>query len=712
MSPISIKLFRSAPNPVEINGPILSFIQQPVSVAQTSGGSVTFVGIATASFPNTTPPIPNKNLGQILYQWYEVGIGSISGANSTTLTLPNLRTPTDSGRKFYLESRYIPSSYTPGIDLITPRAINSPLNSDIVQVTVYPQISITTQPQSQSAAIDNPATFSVQGSLTDSTQGSISYQWQINETNLSNGTVSLGSTTLTVSGANTQTLTISSNTVGINSIRAVLTHPVAGNSPFYSNAVEFNAVEPRSIIKIEGYNEGEPTAFISEINVDDEELVINSDSYNYDWICLYASEKDIEIEMDVYAAKGNDVGSFVGGEGGYSRISFTMQKNDEYIVTGIKENDGLFIYRKASLIAVVGSGGDAGISGNGGPGGGVNLAGSAAPSGSQGGSLIPAGQLTLSGVFGSIVPTTTTTYSGDSIAASPNGGQVIPCTKGVYWRDQGKSPCQDLGLIKFRLSDGTELSNSAQINRGFKAGYNITQTGGRRTVIGGGNGGTGATGGSGSTNNFGAGGGSGYSDGTVDIISSTIGGSLGRSRINLRPSLGNFYIDSQGRILIFALSTPGFNPNELTKTNGIVLPGTNTCIDDVRWQNFLSLAQTENYRMGVTTADFVPIIKAQENNIRKQINGNRKSISTSLTSWPLIPGTLYANQFSWDENSGYEGVGLDYSGTVWNNRASSGLYSTGFAFYGESNNPPWVGATYHFPTLYIWILPPGVPDFL
>jgi hypothetical protein len=379
--------------------------------------------------------------------------------------------------------------------LVTPRAINSPLNSDIVQVTVYPQISITTQPQSQSAAIDNPATFSVQGNLTDSTQGSISYQWQINETNLSNGTVSLGSTTLTVSGANTQTLTISSNTVGINSIRAILTHPVAGNSPFYSNTVEFNAVEPRSIIKIEGYNNGQSTAVLNEINIDNGgELTLSSDIYNFDILCLYASEKDIDVEMDLYGSKGNDVGSFVGGEGGYSRISFTMQKNDEYIILGIKENEGLFVYRKASLISVVGSGGDAGTSGNGGPGGGVNLAGSAAPSGSQGGSLISSGELSLSGIFGSIVPNTTVTYGGDSIAASPNGGRVISCAKGVYWRDQGRSPCQDLGLIKFRLSDGTELSNSVQINRGFKAGYSITQTGGRRTVIGGGNGGTGATG--------------------------------------------------------------------------------------------------------------------------------------------------------------------------------------------------------------------------
>jgi hypothetical protein len=142
MSPIAVKMFRSRPNPVELNGPVLSFTQQPVSIAQTSGGSVTFTGIATASFPNTTPPIPNKNLGQISYQWYEVGIGSISGQNTTSLTISNLITPTDSGRKFYLEAQYIPSLYSPGIDLITPKAVNSPLNSDTVEVTVYPQILI------------------------------------------------------------------------------------------------------------------------------------------------------------------------------------------------------------------------------------------------------------------------------------------------------------------------------------------------------------------------------------------------------------------------------------------------------------------------------------------------------------------------------------------------------------------------------------------
>mgnify|MGYP007032755306 CR=1 FL=1 len=53
------------------------------------------------------------------------------------------------------------------------------------------------------------------------------------------------------------------------------------------------------------------------------------------------------------------------------------------------------------------------------------------------------------------------------------GGRTIPCTRGVYWRDQGKSPCEDLGTIKFRTPDGTEISNIGEIARGYKSGYNI-----------------------------------------------------------------------------------------------------------------------------------------------------------------------------------------------------------------------------------------------
>ena len=99
------------------------------------------------------------------------------------------------------------------------------------------------------------------------------------------------------------------------------------------------------------------------------------------------------------------------------------------------------------------------------------------------------------------------------------GGRTIPCTRGVYWRDQGKAPCEDLGTIKFRTPDGTEISNTAEITRGYKSGYNIIQTRGTGGLgRGGGNGGAGATGGQGATNRDGAGGGgSGYTDGSVTV---------------------------------------------------------------------------------------------------------------------------------------------------------------------------------------------------
>ena len=36
--------------------------------------------------------------------------------------------------------------------------------------------------------------------------------------------------------------------------------------------------------------------------------------------------------MDLYGGKGDDKASYTGGEGGYSRIRFTMKKNEEYVI--------------------------------------------------------------------------------------------------------------------------------------------------------------------------------------------------------------------------------------------------------------------------------------------------------------------------------------------------------------------------------------------
>ena len=82
-----------------------------------------------------------------------------------------------------------------------------------------------------------------------------------------------------------------------------------------------------------------------------------------------------------------------------------MKKNEEYVLKGIKSNSALFLYRKASLIAVVGQGGDAGPGGDGregGSGGGVNVAGSdgAGRFHGDGGLRIGIGELTENGTFG------------------------------------------------------------------------------------------------------------------------------------------------------------------------------------------------------------------------------------------------------------------------------------------------------------------------
>ncbi len=66
---------------LDLNGPYLSFIEQPVGVTTTNGGTVTLVGIATASFKTgvstdspDAPDNPATGSGSLTYQWYEVGV--------------------------------------------------------------------------------------------------------------------------------------------------------------------------------------------------------------------------------------------------------------------------------------------------------------------------------------------------------------------------------------------------------------------------------------------------------------------------------------------------------------------------------------------------------------------------------------------------------------------------------------------------------------
>ncbi len=343
----------------------------------------------------------------------------------------------------------------------------------------------------------------------------------------------------TVSGTKTQILTIKSDIVGIQTVRCIVSNVNATNSPIISNVVNFATVSDTQQFNINVEAITNTTAAVSSINLfnGDYQFVVTStdivENLSTNLYSFYAPDKNINVEMDLYGGKGSDRGSYTGGEGGFSRIRFTMLRNTEYVIAGlISSINAPFLYRKASLIAAVGGGGNAGTSGKGGFGGGVNIGGQSGfgRDNGSGGTIITAGNLPANGIFGSA--TNLIAVSPDTKAVSPNGGRVLSCAKGIYWRQQGISACSDVGTTQFRLSDGTILTNTGSIVRGFKAGYGINETAGDESTNGG-RGGSGATGGNGGING-GGGGGSGYTDGSVTLVSTQQGGSTGDAKIVLR----------------------------------------------------------------------------------------------------------------------------------------------------------------------------------
>ena len=568
------------------------------------------------------------------------------------------------------------------------------------------------------------------------TRGHGSFQITLTDTTLA------ADVNLTVSGATTDVLTLSSDGNVSVTTNVVVSNSNASNSPVTSETRSFKGADARPLIRIEQINNTD-TAILSSHNLQDSEIAFTDEIYPANQICIYAPERDIEIEMDVYGGKGLPVpfapetslvkGEGIPGEGGKATIRFTLEQNVEYIITGLyAEVNAPFVYRKGSLIAVSGGGGRPTNFGNGLMGGGVGVYGERSR-----GMGNPVGGLNGPAIFSTIAEIPRRDIVAPDVPAGNGGrdqflpGQTHACPPGKYWRDQGLSPCDDIpSRNKFRLGDGTEVKNtSSSITRGFKAGYINILTGGqgaqeyqsyaggvRNTVYSAGNGGSGATGGTGAMvgnpAGEGGGGGSGYSDGSVTIVSNQLGGSTGVARINLRLADSGFYIDGEGRILIYSHAIGNDSelgdPSEgaITQTTGVVNFKDNTCIDDARWQKFLDLARdgTKDYRLTVTGGGDA-VTNATEKNIYKMMNANQFPLSTSLTSWHEIPYDYKLKVLAWDETRGATVTGADYSMLSWSDRR-------GYGAYGGSSNPFFTKT--HFGMLFYtsyWILPPGVPDF-
>ena len=540
---IGLGFYNVTQTTTDLNGPFLRFTSEPETSTVNDGGSVTFTGIATAEFKHN-PTIPGErvtNTGTIGYQWYIDGVAAvdttdkISGAQTNELTLSNLVSPTDDGKKVFLRAVYNGSAYqsesgaiTAGIAASTGNGVNQPVdtNTSNVLVNVNSTISITTEPVEQIVGQGVDATFNVVASVSDDSE--LSYQWIRDNEVLTDSA--------TVSGATTPTLTISDTDVSLTGIRCRISHPTAGNSPLNSDSVGFQVVASRAFIRYYFHNGNGDFFSSGSQDLADGKFTLTADpSRPTSVYSFHAPEKDTEVEITLSAGAGQ-VGTrgAAGGQGGQSTFRVTLQRNTEYILKlgsvsqptgGLNGGGGAaYLYRKGTLLVVCGGGGGGGRGSNsnsncvGGAGGGAGQAGlngrdtRGADTTNNGGQSVPNGTLPTIGFFpGGDV------YGGVNWD-SETGGRVSGCTIGSDYFQARFSPCEDTGLSRFLDVRGNPISQTPIIQRGYKPGIGHRNNGGNGGTPNEAGGGSGAFGGDVGFNGTGGGGGSGYSNGEVEII--------------------------------------------------------------------------------------------------------------------------------------------------------------------------------------------------
>ena len=516
-------LFPLIQSDLDLNGPVLSFSTQPVGTScSVASGIATFIGIATATFPDTQTE-RDTNTGTVTHQWYSgttalsdgttSGV-TITGSATTTLTLSGLTSPLPISGQVFVQAGYDPND-------LSPNAINEPLNSDSADLTVFPTISIDTQPQDTTVVEDIETSFSVDASTSDGSTG-LGYQWYLNGSE--------------ISGATSSTLSITRPDPGLDKVYCAVSHPTAQPGIVTTTEANLDVASARTFIQWEkignGARQEQGSRDLATAGPFSERARTN---INARIVQLFSPEKDIDVKITLGAAAGNSRNGNRGGEGGISVFKMTLKQNTEYTVKlGIAYNQGggprggingggglAVIYEKARVLAVCGGGGGAGVSGRGGDGGGCNVAGESGQNGANGGAFVgvdtlPARGMTQAGRTG----------DRDFDNGSSGSGRLSGCTIGGWYNDQGKAPCEDVGTgVAFINNAGgvmsdTTSTSTGSITRGYKAGQGHRNNGGAGSGNGGG-GGAGARGGEGTGGNGGGGGASGYYSSQVELLSSS-----------------------------------------------------------------------------------------------------------------------------------------------------------------------------------------------
>ena len=526
---IGIPFYRKIQSDLDLNGPTLSMQRQPVGTSCTvASGIATFIGIGTAIFPPGQAG-RKTNSGAITHQWHKVGVGALSdgtnvtGSGTTTLTLSGLTSPTDDGSEYFCRIGYTPNS-------LSPNAVNEPFDSSSAELTVVPTISITNQPSDFTTIEGNNATFSVVATASDNNTN-FSYQWVLDDVDLSDGTVAGEGV---VSGSKTDTLTISRTDAALYRLFCRVSNSDTNPGIVTSSIAKLDVSVGRALLKFERYSQGVVTVEAEERDI----AKMGGMSFRADAnrnariICVWAPEEDVDVKVTVGGAEGASNNGNRGGTGGISVFKTTLKRNEEYIIKlGVNYNQGggprgginggggiCGIYHKAKLIAVAGGGGGAGFNGRGGDGGGLQVAGEdgQGASSGQGGVVIQQGQIPVVGA----------TQAGrgglqDFDNDSSGSGRISGCTVGGTFWTARYSPCDDIGSSRMNNVDGSRISDSTEIIRGYKPGQGHRNNGGAASGRQGG-GGAGARGGQGATNNgSGGGGASGYASDEVELLPSS-----------------------------------------------------------------------------------------------------------------------------------------------------------------------------------------------
>ena len=551
-----IPLFRKIQSGLDLNGPQLNMQQQPVGTAcSVASGIATFIGIGTAIYPPGQAG-RNTNTGTVTHQWYKVspaikmvkllpnapipdeyltklteGVNFV-GTATTTLTLKGLTSPTDNDSEYICRIGYTPNE-------LSPNAVNEPFDSSIATVGVQPTLSITTQPADSTIVEGVNTTFNIVATNSDPSYDfggeiptPLQYQWVLDGTDLVDGTIAGEGV---VSGSKTDTLTISRTDAALYKVFCRVTSTNANPGIITSTEAKLDVATSRALLKFERYSQGTVTVEAEERDL----AKLGSMSFRADAnrnariIAVWAPEEDVEVKVTLGGAAGAARNGNRGGTGGISVFRTTLIKGDEYIIKlgvnyeqgggprgGINGGGGICaIYHKAKMIAVAGGGGGAGTNGRGGDGGGLQVAGEngQGSASGQGGVVIEQGALPITGM----------TQAGrtglrDFDNQSPGSGRISGCTiGGTYWTARF-AHCVDIGQTKMNNVDGSTISNSTTLQRGYKPGQGHRNNGGAGSGNQGG-GGAGARGGTGATNNgSGGGGASGYASDEVEILTSSV----------------------------------------------------------------------------------------------------------------------------------------------------------------------------------------------